>query len=328
MQQEIRFATFNVCNLAPPGMRFYDGLEPYTAQQYEAKLRWLAQQIDLLDADVIGFQEIFSQSALKDVLAASRRYRQAYHAGFEPLPDPHTGRLTPSVALASRLPLSNAASHAEFPHRLRVPLPDTPDAADRFTRPVLHAHIRLTPALPIHVMVAHLKSPLPDYRDAEQEVDPYRFGAAALRSLIRRAGEALGLRYLAIEQIQQQRMPLIVMGDFNDVANAATTQLISGSGRTDQQNFDELLFDSARIQTQQPAACDTAFTYQYRDRRDTIDHILVSEEFHPASRRAIGEVRAVEYVNEHLALRLPHASDHGIVLARISLHEAAGKPAG
>lgn len=70
MQQEIRFATFNVCNLAPPGAKLYDNLQPLTEQEYEAKAEWTAQQLDQLDADVIGFQEIFSQAALRDVARA------------------------------------------------------------------------------------------------------------------------------------------------------------------------------------------------------------------------------------------------------------------
>ena len=77
MQQEIRFATFNTFNLAPPGMRCYENLEPCTPEEYEAKLEWTARQIDLLNADVIGFQEIFSQATLRDVLARTRRYREA-----------------------------------------------------------------------------------------------------------------------------------------------------------------------------------------------------------------------------------------------------------
>jgi hypothetical protein len=32
MQQEIRFATFNVCNLAPAGARLYDNLLPSTRE--------------------------------------------------------------------------------------------------------------------------------------------------------------------------------------------------------------------------------------------------------------------------------------------------------
>ncbi|MNN14715.1 hypothetical protein D3C81_1277920 [compost metagenome] len=51
----------------------------------------------------------------------------------------------------------------------------------------------------------------------------------------------------------------------------------------------------------------------------TIDHILVSEHFHPASPRAIGVLQEVTYLNDHLLLGLPHASDHGQVLARIKL---------
>ena len=77
MQQEIRFATFNVCNLAPPGARLYDNLDPSTPEEYEAKIAWTARQIDLLDADVIGFQEVFSQAALAEALSRTRRYREA-----------------------------------------------------------------------------------------------------------------------------------------------------------------------------------------------------------------------------------------------------------
>ena len=93
MQQEIRFATFNVFNLAPPGARLYDNLLPSTPEEYEAKIAWTARQIDLLDADVIGFQEIFSQGALREVLARTRNYREAHHIGFDP--DPSAPRLTP-----------------------------------------------------------------------------------------------------------------------------------------------------------------------------------------------------------------------------------------
>jgi len=69
MQQEIRFATFNVCNLSQPGAKLYDNLEPLTEAAYEAKVDWTAQQLDQLNADVIGLQEIFSLDALRDVMA-------------------------------------------------------------------------------------------------------------------------------------------------------------------------------------------------------------------------------------------------------------------
>ena len=46
MSHEIRFATFNVLNLALPETRFYANQEPYSIAQYDAKISWLAQQMD------------------------------------------------------------------------------------------------------------------------------------------------------------------------------------------------------------------------------------------------------------------------------------------
>ena len=104
MQQEIRFATFNTFNLAPPGVKLYDNLALLTEEEYEAKLAWTAHQIDLLDADVIGFQEIFSQDVLRAALARTERYRDAHHIGVDPAPGAE--RPVPNVALVTRLPLA------------------------------------------------------------------------------------------------------------------------------------------------------------------------------------------------------------------------------
>jgi predicted extracellular nuclease len=322
MQQEIRFATFNVCNLALPGMRFYDSLEPYMPAQYETKIAWIARQLDLLDADVIGFQEIFSQAALKEVLAKTQKYQHAHHAGFDP--DPQAERFTPSVALVSRLPLAGeVASYVDLPHQLSVPLPGMADAVTRFTRPVLRARIRISDQLAANVFVVHLKSKLPDSGIAEYAADPLQPDIAVLRSLIRRGAEALGLRYLAADHIRDDRMPLLILGDFNDVAASVTTQIVLGAGDPMENGIDDRLFDGYRIQSRGDLLHDTGYTHIHEGKYETIDHILVSEAFHPASRSAIGEVVDVTYLNDHIALRQPEASDHGIVLTRIKISGSA-----
>jgi endonuclease/exonuclease/phosphatase family metal-dependent hydrolase len=318
MQQEIRFATFNTFNLAPPGVRCYENLAPCTPEEYEAKLDWTAHQIDLLNADVIGFQEIFSQAVLKEVLARTRRFREATHLGFDP--DPEAPRLTPSVALVSRLPVvSGAQPLAMFPGNVSMP-PGSRDP-DRFTRAPLHAEIELAPGIVIDVVVVHLKSRRPDYRSSDTGEDPNLYALACLRSLIRRGTEATALRVLLTDMAREKQRPRIVLGDFNDVADSVTTEIVLGEGAP----LGERMFDAARLRLTQDNQRNVGFSIVHESRHSTIDHILVSQEFNPMLPNAIGEVVDVVYLNDHLNLGLPEASDHGQVLARIRLYPRAGK---
>lgn len=328
MQQEIRFATFNVCNLAPPGMPFYGDRLPYSAEQYDAKANWIARQLDELDADVIGFQEIFSQAALRDVLSRTQNYREAHQLGIDPLP--HAGGLTPSVALVSRLPVTGeAVLHANLPRGLSVALPGVPHPADRFTRPVLQVQLRPEGGTPIDVFVAHLKSKRPDTQ-AEREDNVYESGMAALRSLIRRGAEALGLRYLLVAHLQQHGTPIIVLGDFNDSAGSVPVQIVMGSERYGADSASERLHDSLRVQSRRHPLRNVGYTHLHDGTHDTVDHILVSDAFHHASPHAVGEVVDVIYRNDHLGWRRPEASDHGIVCMRVRLNmdPKAGMAAG
>lgn len=320
MQQELRFATFNVCNLALPGVKYYEDQIPYSVEEYDAKISWIAQQLDRLDADVIGLQEIFSQAALKDVLAKTLKYRSAHHVGFDP--DPQADHLTPSVALISRLPVAaGAAAVTELPNSLVVNLPGVDKALTHFTRPVLHASIAVSADVLVHVFVCHLKSKLPDYRNDSSDAQPDQTGIAMLRSLIRRGTDALGLRTLLSNLNREPRAPVIVMGDFNDVADAIPTQMVMGLGKYPLNGVDERLFESYRIQSRRDPLRDVGYTHIHDGSYETIDHILVSEEFNPASRAAIGEVVEVMYLNDHMIFKQAHASDHGQVLVRILLHE-------
>ena len=319
MQQEIRFATFNVCNLAPAGMSFYPNLPPYTPEEYEEKITWIARQLDTIDADVIGFQEIFSQAALRDVLARSVKYREAQHAGIDP--DPAVAPLTPSVALVSRLPLTDIRLHADFPASLIRTLPPQEHAQTRFTRPVLQAQVSVPDGPAVDVFVVHLKSKRPDYHAGEDETDPALFGLASLRSLHRRGAEALALHQLAHACMSAHDRPLLVMGDFNDTVDAVTTELVMGAGRFGDNPFNHRLFDCRRIQERRDLARDVGYTHLHDGSFNTIDHLLVSKHFHPEYEGAVGRVLEVIYLNDHVLWQRPQASDHGIAMTRIALKD-------
>jgi endonuclease/exonuclease/phosphatase family metal-dependent hydrolase len=322
MQQEIRFATFNVYNLAPPGARLYDNLEPCSPEEVEAKIAWTARQIDTLNADVIGFQEVFSQAALAEALSRTRRFREAVHVGFDP--DPGADRLTPSVALVSRLPLAAAPeSIPYFPPGISMP-PGNRDP-ERFTRAPLHAAIEIAPGLIVDVVVVHLKSRRPDYRTGDSGEDPQLFALASLRSLIRRGTEAAALRVLLSRLGRERRRPRVVLGDFNDVADAVTTGIVLGIGAPS----GDRLYDACALQRRQDRLRHVGFSNVHEGQYTTIDHILVSEEFNADLPGALGEIVDVVYLNDHLDLGLPEASDHGQVLARLRLFEQArGEPVG
>lgn len=68
-------ASFNVKNLIGADQEYYQ-FQSYTPEEYAWKEDWMAQQMFSMDADIIGFQEIFEEKALRDVITAADRVGQ------------------------------------------------------------------------------------------------------------------------------------------------------------------------------------------------------------------------------------------------------------
>lgn len=68
-------ASFNVKNLIGADQEYYE-FQTYTPEEYAWKEDWLAQQMFSMDADIVGFQEIFEEKALKDVITETDRIGQ------------------------------------------------------------------------------------------------------------------------------------------------------------------------------------------------------------------------------------------------------------
>lgn len=62
--KHLSFATFNLYNLQLPGVPMYRN-KKYTQKQYDDKIAWTAKLLQELDADIIGFQELWHKDCLK-----------------------------------------------------------------------------------------------------------------------------------------------------------------------------------------------------------------------------------------------------------------------
>jgi hypothetical protein len=66
--QRFTIASFNVKNLIGADSEYYR-FQSYTPEEYAWKRDWMADQLLSMDADIVCFQEVFEESALRDVIA-------------------------------------------------------------------------------------------------------------------------------------------------------------------------------------------------------------------------------------------------------------------
>lgn len=83
---DFTIASFNVKNLIGPDQEYYR-FESYTPEEYAWKEDWLADQLLTMNADIVGFQEIFERPALQDVVDETNRRGAAINADVIPSKD-------------------------------------------------------------------------------------------------------------------------------------------------------------------------------------------------------------------------------------------------
>jgi endonuclease/exonuclease/phosphatase family metal-dependent hydrolase len=329
----LQVATANLLNLALPGRVFYAGQDPYDGPEHERKLAWLGALIGRLNADVLGLQEVWDETALQAAVA-----RSGLRYGTVVAPGAETGATgTPRLGLATRLPVEAVQTLADFAPAERVLVPDLGEHT-RFERPVLHARLRTRQGQALHVLVVHLKSKRPKYlQDAngqrlEDADDPAITARATLRSLLMRAAEAAALRRVVVDITSRHGSyggsggePLVLLGDMNDGPHAVTTQMIAANQAVayDRAARDVALYHAWDVATEPALRRDLAYSHVHQGWPEMLDQIWVSEEFVAGSRFALGDVRRVEVFNDHLhESRERGRSDHGFVRALLRLRSA------
>lgn len=330
----LSIATFNLYNLNEPGLPLYSNQDGWSEAQYAAKIRWTARMISELRPDVLGLQELWHENSARAALAA---------AGLAPdydliVPPDTAGQRIVCAALVRKGLLVGAPRWLDtFPDGFRLQSsgddPQTPAISvgiTHFSRPVLQLAIRpRADAAAIVVHVCHLKSKAPTqlyredwYRAATASYAPHAQGLGTAVSTIRRTAEAAALRWLLTEQMRGTDTPVIVLGDINDGQSSNTANILTGQPRylvgDSVGGGDTALYTAQTLQEYRNTR-DVYYTHIHQDMMESLDHILVSQEFYDNSRKRRWLFDGLAIHNDHLDdadHKARGTNDHGIVCAR------------
>lgn len=326
--------TFNLFNLNQPGLPMY-GRPGYTQDVYDRKLGWTAFMLKVARADLFAVQELWHAAALE--AAVEQAGLAATHRAIAP-PGHAGGSIACGAVVRKDLLDGEPEWISDFPDGLRLDSrgddPQTPAISVRiasFSRPVLHLRIRPRTDRPaIHVFVCHFKSkgPTEVFRERwfttnKDLYGPHSAAIGAALSTIRRTAEAAAMRVILTNTLKATDTPAIVLGDLNDDHNSNTLNIL-----TEQPQFlrplalggrDTALYSGQAMQ-ELISQRDVYYTYIHQGVHGSLDHILVSEEFYPNSRKRVWSFDGLEVYNDHLNNEQHKTEDgtgdHGIVRAR------------
>ncbi len=327
-KNQFKIATFNLYNLVLADHIYY-GNQKYSQEEYDKKKMWIEQQLLNMDANIIGFQEVFHREALEEILSNIPKYKKTVEENNLIVVD--GGGQNPSVGLVSTFPILEYQIIEEYPDDAKL-IHIIENYRTEFYRPVIKARIKLNDNLDCWVFVTHLKSKRPKFRKNADMDDLLERAIGEVNSLMLRASGSVALRSALIRTMKENDTPVIVLGDLNDNGNAVTSQIISGTPpfynakiEEKEKVWDVLLYNVKDIQARQSER-DVSYTHIYNGHYDNLDSILISQEFYVKNPDKIGIVKYVKVYNDHLidqtlsTDKIPRwQSDHGQVVATLEL---------
>ena len=245
--ESVRFATFNVYWLfddEPPLERWS---ERRSDQTWEETLVKVAGAIAEIDADVIALQEVEDQRAverLNDALAERNKSYPYFWVGAGT--DPFTGQ---DVAILSRYPniTEPILAYTTVTEDFGAEKGARVAALQKFMRVDLEIL-----GQPVTVYALHLKSKRGKQSDSDAE----------------RLAQAKMVRRLVRATLEKGKPKVVVMGDFNDDTDSKAVREIRGLNDTSWK-----MSHASKSKKMQGEP----WTYVHGDRRQALDHILLSK---------------------------------------------------
>lgn len=237
----IKTATFNLFQFCSPEFSFYTKKEKFKKDDWEKKKNWIKEQLQKMDCDIVGFQEVFSQEELKE-LVLECGFKEFVVTQNPKLDEKNKVYKSTTVALASKFPIKNIENISK-------------SSDFTFAREPIKAIISLKNNLDINVYVAHLKSNrLNEFeykftKDSTLEEKKSKLDIALKNnyslSLKQRLNEAKALHF----DIKKQILPSILLCDLNDREFSITIDALTNKRfyKNELKKDDFILFDSYDI---------------------------------------------------------------------------------
>lgn len=310
-----RVATFNLYHFAEPGIFWHERKDrnTYTSAEWAAKTDWIRARLAAMDADVVGFQEVVSADALRN-LCEAEGYPYFAQAG-EVLFDPEDSDVYVNavVALASRVPF---LSVGDVQGTMDIENDTILDESFGFARTPLRAEIDLPELGPTPIYVCHFKSQgafVSD--DAIDAIDDWRkklqaFFANRVRAgvdqVARRGAEAGAMYQLLMRDLEQNlNRPVVLIGDLNEGPMSHTLEILTQEDR---------LFSIGSLNAQSIPVAALCFKYSYR-LYDAYTALSPQTRIRPITHSGFGQGTTLDYVIISNGLNARNPSRTGQVLS-------------
>lgn len=309
---KIRVGTFNLFQFVEPPFSWYTKREKFTKEEWEEKISWIKKQISDMNCDVIGFQEVFSKDALKDLLfeLGFKYFKTIDNAKIDKKNE--SVYISTTVALASKFPIKNLKKvQTDFSTLKKHNL----EGFFKFAREPIKATIVLANQLEISLYVCHLKSNRENefeyiFTKDEKLEDKLTKVKTALEnnysmSLKQRLCEASSL----FSDIKRNNKPSILVCDLNDREFSLTIDALTNKRYHNEtlKKDDFLLVDAYHLFEKKVYNPHPEFkgikrtpTSYFAGKGNVLDFIFVSKHFDKKNKNSIAKVTNYEILDMHL----------------------------
>jgi endonuclease/exonuclease/phosphatase family metal-dependent hydrolase len=276
---KIKLGTFNLFQFVEPPYSWYNKKDKFNKGQWFQKTTWIKNQILKMDCDIIGFQEVFSQDALKVLVKdLGFNYFETVDVAKLSINNPYK-YVTTTVALASKYPIVNI-------EEVKVDMPSVEkhyfEGAFEFSRIPIKATISLPNEKELLVYVCHLKSNrLNEFEyifnkqhrfEHKRELLAKALDTNSSEALRQRLCEASSL-FFDIEKAKNR--PIVLLCDLNDKEFSLTIDALSNHKYHDDKSLENFVLGDASYHYKEEKRKVTSY---FRGEGNVLDYIFISND--------------------------------------------------